>query len=144
MLGDPFSNPKVRKAARDLYFSDQPYLIRQEYSTNIQIRRFTRRPLTSLPLRRSFRCLETLTGHSPNFATCSKSSVITGGQLIFRCSNPSVCITAAKKEAVSHLCIWQTSTPNTKFRKNLIFDKRKYEIMQNPKWTHPNIVTKIN
>lgn len=58
---------------------------------------FTRLPFTSLPSSMaSFPCLQTTTECSLTLATYSKSSVNSEGQLSFKYSNPSVCITAAK------------------------------------------------
>lgn len=59
---------------------------------------FTRLPLTSQPSGNvSFPCPEAMTECSPILATYCSSSVRTEGQLSFKYSNPSVCITAAKK-----------------------------------------------
>ena len=59
---------------------------------------FTRLPLMSLPSRiASFPCLHSMTECSLIRATYSKSSVRTEGQLSFKYSKPSVCITAEKK-----------------------------------------------
>lgn len=60
------------------------------------IRGFTLLPLISLPSSDSNTHKLALDESSPTFATYSKSSVNMEGQLIFKCSNPSVCITAAK------------------------------------------------
>lgn len=60
---------------------------------------FTRLPLTSLPSRiASFPCLHAMTECSLTLATYSKSSVRTEGQLSFKYSKPSVCITAGEKK----------------------------------------------
>ena len=61
---------------------------------------FTRLPLMSLPSRiASFPCLHTMTECSLTRATYSKSSVRTEGQLSFKYSKPSVCITAEKRKS---------------------------------------------
>ena len=60
---------------------------------------FTRLPFASLPSRMtSFPCLHTITECSFTLATYSNSSVKTDGQLSFKYSKPSVCITAAKQK----------------------------------------------
>lgn len=64
---------------------------------------FTRRPLTSLPSNTSLVFRLVITVCSPALATYAKSSVKTEGQLVFKYSNPSVCITAAATSF--HTCV---------------------------------------
>lgn len=64
---------------------------------------FTRLPFTSLPSSiTSFLCLHKKSECSVNLATYSKSSVKTDGQLSFKYSKPSVCITAEETKGAKY------------------------------------------